>query len=53
MPQRSVHHVHVLGERELGRIDSTKRTAEQTTIGRFWLFTGPQTYNPIVRQVGG
>jgi len=37
--------------RELGRIDSTKRTAEQTTIGRFWLFTGPRTYNPIVRQV--
>ena len=37
--------------RELGRIDSTKRTPEQTTIGRFWLFTGPRTYNPIVRQV--
>ena len=37
--------------RELGRLDSTKRTAEQTTIGRFWLFTGPRTYNPIVRQV--
>jgi hypothetical protein len=37
--------------RELGRIDSTKRTAEQTTIGRFWLFTGPRTYNPVVRQV--
>ena len=37
--------------RELGRIDSTKRTEEQTTIGRFWLFTGPRTYNPIVRQV--
>jgi hypothetical protein len=37
--------------RELGRFDSTKRTPEQTTIGRFWLFTGPRTYNPIVRQV--
>jgi hypothetical protein len=37
--------------RELGRIDSAKRTPEQTTIGRFWLFTGPRTYNPIVRQV--
>jgi hypothetical protein len=37
--------------REIGRIDSTKRTAEQTTIGRFWLFTGPRTYNPIVRTV--
>jgi hypothetical protein len=37
--------------RELGRRDSTRRTAEQTTIGRFWLLTGPRTYNPIVRQV--
>lgn len=37
--------------RELGRIDSSKRTPEQTTIGRFWLLTGPRTYNPIVRQV--
>ena len=37
--------------RELGRIDSTKRTAEQTTIGRFWFVTGPRSYNPIVRQI--
>ena len=37
--------------RELGRIDSTKRTPEQTTIGRFWFVTGPRSYNPIVRQV--
>jgi hypothetical protein len=37
--------------RELGRIDSTKRTAEQTTVGRFWFVTGPRSYNPIVRQV--
>src|SRR5262245_29218081 len=37
--------------RELGRIDSTKRTAEQTAIGRFWFVTGPRSYNPIVRQV--
>ena len=37
--------------RELGRIDSTKRTAEQTTIGRFWFVTGPPSYNPVVRQV--
>ena len=37
--------------RELGRRDSTKRTAEQTTIGRFWFLTGARTYNPIVRQV--
>ena len=37
--------------RELGRIDSIKRTPEQTTIGRFWFVTGPPSYNPIVRQV--
>ncbi|HET9686078.1 MAG TPA: vanadium-dependent haloperoxidase [Pseudolabrys sp.] len=37
--------------RELGRIDSAKRTPEQTTIGRFWFVTGPRSYNPIVRQV--
>ena len=37
--------------RELGRRDSTKRTAEQTSIGRFWFLTGARTYNPIVRQV--
>jgi hypothetical protein len=37
--------------RELGRIDSTKRTAEQTAIARFWFVTGPRSYNPIVRQV--
>ena len=37
--------------REIGAHNSTKRTAEQTDIGRFWLFTGPYTYNPIARQV--
>jgi hypothetical protein len=37
--------------RELGRIDSARRTPEQTTIGRFWFVTGPRSYNPIVRQV--
>ena len=37
--------------RELGERNSTKRTAEQTTIGRFWFLTGPRTYNPIVHQV--
>jgi hypothetical protein len=36
---------------EIGGSASTKRTAEQTTTGRFWFFTGPRTYNPIVRQV--
>lgn len=37
--------------REIGSSTSTKRTAEQTTVARFWFFTGPRTYNPIVRQV--
>jgi hypothetical protein len=37
--------------REIGGSTSSRRTAEQTTIGRFWFFTGPRTYNPIVRQV--
>ena len=37
--------------RELGARNSTKRTAEQTTIGRFWFLTGARTFNPIVHQV--
>jgi hypothetical protein len=37
--------------RELGGRNSAKRTAEQTTIGRFWFLTGARTYNPIVKQV--
>jgi PAP2 superfamily len=37
--------------RELGARDSTVRTAEQTAIGRFWLMTGPRSFNPIVRQL--
>jgi hypothetical protein len=37
--------------RELGARNSAVRTAEQTTIGRFWLMTGPRSYNPIVRQL--
>ena len=37
--------------RELGARNSTTRTAEQTTIGRFWFLTGARSYNPIVRQV--
>lgn len=36
--------------REIGGRNSTKRTAEQTTIGRFWFTVGARTYNPIVRQ---
>jgi hypothetical protein len=34
-----------------GSLNSTKRSAEQATIGRFWFFTGPRTYNAIVRQM--
>jgi len=37
--------------REYGSLNSAKRSAEQTTIGRFWFFTGPRTYNSIVRQI--
>jgi hypothetical protein len=37
--------------REFGSLNSSKRSAEQTTIGRFWFFTGPRTFNPIVRQI--
>jgi hypothetical protein len=37
--------------RELGARNSTKRTAEQTTMGRFWFLTGARSFNPIVHQV--
>jgi hypothetical protein len=37
--------------REIGGRISAKRTAEQTDIGRFWFVTGPQAWNPIVRQL--
>ena len=37
--------------REIGSSVSTKRSAEQTMIARFWFFTGPRTYNAIVRQI--
>jgi hypothetical protein len=37
--------------REMGSVASTRRTAEQATMARFWFFTGPRTYNAIVRQV--
>jgi hypothetical protein len=37
--------------REIGNLVSAKRSAEQTTIARFWFFTGPMTYNAIVRQI--
>ena len=37
--------------REMGSNANAKRSAEQTTIARFWFFTGPRTYNTIVRQI--
>jgi PAP2 superfamily len=37
--------------REIGSSASAKRSAEQTTTARFWFFTGPRTYNAIVRQI--
>jgi hypothetical protein len=37
--------------REYGARNSKARSTEQTEIGRFWFFTGPATYNPIVRQI--
>jgi hypothetical protein len=37
--------------REIGGLKSTRRTPEQTTIGRFWFLTGARTYNPLVHQV--
>ena len=37
--------------REIGSNASARRSAEQTTIARFWFFTGPRTYNTIVRQI--
>jgi hypothetical protein len=43
---RDVNEIH-----DIGGINSTTRSAEQTTVGRFWFLTGARTYNPIVRQV--
>jgi hypothetical protein len=37
--------------REIGSNASARRSAEQTAIARFWFFTGPRTYNAIVRQI--
>jgi len=36
--------------REMGGFKSAKRTAEQTTIAKFWFLTGARTYNPILQQ---
>jgi PAP2 superfamily len=43
---KDLNEIRVIGSR-----DSSMRTAEQTEIGRFWLMTGPRSYNPIVRQL--
>jgi len=39
--------------KELGGKKSTKRTPEQTEMARFWTITGPQSFDPIVRQLAG
>jgi hypothetical protein len=35
--------------KEMGGSQSTKRTSEQTSIGRFWIVTGPPAWNPVIR----
>jgi len=42
---RDLNEIRVVGAR-----NSTVRTAEQTTIGRFWFVVGPPSFNAIVRQ---
>lgn len=37
--------------KELGAKKSARRTSEQTEMARFWTITGPQSYDPIVRQL--
>src|SRR5215510_4857300 len=37
--------------KELGAKNSTRRSARQTEDARFWLITGPQSADPIVRQL--
>ena len=37
--------------KDLGARDSAKRTTGQTEDARFWLMTGPQSTDPIVRQL--
>jgi hypothetical protein len=37
--------------KDFGGKTSVKRTARQTEDARFWLITGPQAYDPIVRQL--
>ena len=37
--------------KELGSKTSTKRSTRQTEDARFWLITGPQSSEPVVRQI--
>ena len=39
--------------REIGALDSKLRSAEQTTVGKFWLVTGARAWNPMVAQLAG
>jgi hypothetical protein len=36
--------------REIGGLRSSRRSAEQTSVARFWFLTGARTYNPILQQ---
>ena len=37
--------------KEIGSKKSTQRTGAQTDTARFWIITGPQSFDPIVRQL--
>jgi PAP2 superfamily len=37
--------------RDYGGKTSTKRSAQQTEIARFWLMVGPRAYHPLARQL--
>lgn len=37
--------------KQIGGKKSARRTSEQTEIARFWIITGPQSFDPIVRQL--
>ena len=37
--------------KEIGGKKSARRASEQTEIARFWTITGPQSFDPIVRQL--
>jgi vanadium-dependent haloperoxidase-like protein len=37
--------------REMGGLDSRSRSAEQTTVARFWFVTGPRSWDPVVASV--